>query len=455
MKLMKKYFHNIALTIFIVLLPLTVVNSEVPTKYCQNEYLNLDEELLIDRLSCIENDIPLPYNRRVSGFIDYFIRRDREYTQAVLNSKELYFPIFEEALQRHGLPDELKYLAIVESGLNTKAVSPAYAVGLWQFMNSTGRSYGLKADILIDDRMDPFMATEAACKYLKNLHHMFNDWPLALAAYNCGPGNVRRAIRRSGYRKDFWEVYRYLPRETRSYVPQFIAIAYVLNYAEDHLLFPDNIQYYPGYEEITVNQNLSLKKLALQLDVCLDDLRILNPQLKKDIVPMHRSEYTLRIPAISFEQFDANKEDILKNCEILDQKEKILVAQVDRLSPFGKEKHYHKVRNGDVLGIIAEKYHVRVSDLRRWNNLRSNTIRVGQNLVIWKVPGYKPATTRQYVKTVKPKAPIPEGKVYLVKYGDTLWDISRKFEGLSIEKIKKLNNLSSNTIKPGMKLRIG
>lgn len=452
---MKKYFLNIVLTIVFGLLLMSGIRAEVPHTTCQNEYLDLDENLLIDRLSCIENHVPLPYNQRVSGFIDYFIRRDRKYTQAVLNSKELYFPIFEEALERHGLPDELKYLAIVESGLNPKAVSPAYAVGLWQFMNSTGRSFGLKADILIDDRMDPFLATEAACRYLKSLHGMFNDWPLALAAYNCGPGNVRKAIRRSGYKKDFWEVYRYLPRETRSYVPQFIAITYVFNYAEDHMLFPDNSQYFPEFKEIVVNQNLSMNKLAAELDICIDDLRILNPQLKKDLVPMHRKEYTFRIPAFAFEKFESDSENILKASASLDSKETVLIAQVDHLSPFGKEKHYHKVRSGDVLGTIAEKYHVRVTDIRRWNNLHSNTIRVGQNLVIWKIPGYKPATTSQYARTVEPKAPIPADKVYLVKYGDTLWDISRKFEGLSIEKIKKLNNLSSNTIKPGMKLRIG
>ncbi len=452
---MKKYFLNIALTLFVGLLFIPDSHSGIPQVTCQNEYLELDENLLIDRLSCIENHVPLPYNRRVSGFIDYFIRRDRAYTQAVMNAQELYFPIFEEALERHGLPDELKYLAIVESGLNPKAVSPAYAVGLWQFMNSTGRSYGLKADILIDDRMDPFLATEAACKYLKFLYGMFNDWPLALAAYNCGPGNVRRAIRRSGYKKDFWQVYRYLPRETRSYVPQFIAITYVFNYSDEHLLFPDNNQYFPEFNEIRISQNLSLNRLAKNLNICLEDLKILNPQIKKDVIPMHRKDYVLRIPAMTYDYFESERDEILKDSEILNQKETILIAQVDRLSPFGKEKHYHRVRSGDVLGIIAEKYHVRVSDIRRWNNLRSNTIRVGQKLVIWKVPGYIPASTTEYAKTVKPKSPIPADKIYLVKYGDTLWDISRKFEGLSIEKIKKLNNLSSNTIKPGMKLRIG
>jgi membrane-bound lytic murein transglycosylase D len=301
--------------------------------------------------------------------------------------------------------------------------------------------------------MDPFLATEAACKYLKSLYGMFNDWPLALAAYNCGPGNVRRAIRRSGYKKDFWEVYRYLPRETRSYVPQFIAISYVMNYAEDHMLFAESSDALPEFETIEISQNLSMKSFAQNLGVSLEELQLLNPQIKRDLVPMHRKNYSFRIPKYASEHYRENRSAILSASEKLDDKETYWVARVDQLSPFGKEKHYYRVQSGDVLGTIAERYKVRVSHIRRWNNLRSNTIRVGQRLVIWKTPGFSPSST-QYVSNSKPQ-PIPSGKVYQVKYGDTLWDISRKFEGLSIEKIKKLNNLQNNTIKPGMVLRIG
>ena len=454
---MKGLLANFNFYLFIGLFSIALnSNAEVPHSYCANHFLEIDEVLLMDRLSCIENQVPLPYNNRVKGFIDYFMIRDRRYTESVLNSRDLYFPIFEDALQRHGLPDELKYLAIVESGLNPKAVSPAYAVGLWQFMNATGRSYGLKADILIDDRMDPFLSTDAACKYLKSLYGMFNDWPLALAAYNCGPGNVRKAIRRSGYKKDFWEVYAYLPRETRSYVPQFIAITYVLNYSDEHLIFPVSEKRFPEYGEIEVSQNLSLKVLSDELDISIDELRVLNPQIKKDVIPAHRSNYSFRIPGYSMRKFVDNKDSILLACATLDKNETVLIAQVDRLSPFGKEKYIHKVRNGDVLGKIAEKYEVRVSDIRRWNNLNSNTIKIGQSLVIWKIPGYTPeASPSQLVKNTSIQEALPADKVYLVKYGDTLWDISRKYEGLSIEKLKQLNNLPNNTIKPGMKLRLG
>lgn len=453
---MKALIKHITKRTFLAILALILVidtEAVVPEVKCQNSYLDLDEALLIDRLSCIENEIPLPYNQRVSGFIDYFMVRDRTYTQKVLNLKDLYFPIFEEALKRHNMPDEIKYLAIVESGLNPKAVSPAYAVGLWQFMNGTGRMYGLNADILIDDRMDPYLATEAACKYLKSLYGMFNDWPLALAAYNCGPGNVRKAIRRSGYKKDFWEVYRYLPRETRSYVPQFIAISYVMNYAEDHMLFAETSDALPEFETIEVSQNLSMKSFAANIGVSLEELQLLNPQIKRDLVPMHRKNYKLRIPKYAHEYYKQHRSQILAASEQLDANEIYWVAKVDELSPFGKEKHIHPVQSGDVLGTIAERYKVRVSHIRRWNNLHSNTIRIGQRLVIWKEPGFSPEAT-QYVQIAKAQ-PIPSAKVYQVKYGDTLWDISRKFEGLSIEKIKKLNNLQNNTIKPGMVLRIG
>lgn len=448
LKMKLRSFHIVfALLLFTV--PSFAGNNE-----CELNYLELEEGLLQDRLDCIENEIPLPYNYRVKGFIDYFTRRNRDYTQGVINLQDTYFPLFEETLKKNGLPEELKYLSIVESGLDPKAVSPAYAVGLWQFVYSTGRQYGLKSDLLVDDRMDPIASTQAACDYLKYLHNMFNDWPLALAAYNCGPGNVRKAIRRSGYQRDFWEVYRWLPRETRSYVPQFIAITYVMNYAEDHGFFNPEEKHFPKYREIEFSQNLSLSKFSELLLVDLEELERLNPQIKKEVVPMHRKNFKMRIPEYAYEHWLENKDDILKKSANLSQSETLLVAKVDRLSPFGKEKHVYRVKSGDVLGLIAERYHVRVSDLRRWNNLRSNTIRIGQRLVIWKVPGYKtPSNT--YAKANVEVVPIPAGKTHVVKPGESLWYISRMYEGLSVETIKKLNNLNSNKIKAGQKLRIG
>ena len=192
------------------------------------EYIPAEEtpELVADRLSCLQQTIPLPYNSNIHGFINFFTIRNREYTRLMLRRKDLYFPIFEKYLAKYNLPQELKYLSVIESGLNPRAISRASAVGLWQFMSFTGRYFNLYSDWYFDDRMDPEKSTEAACLYLKQLHSMFKNWELALAAYNSGPGTVNRAIRRSGYKRTFWEIYNYLPRETRSYVPQYVAIIY-------------------------------------------------------------------------------------------------------------------------------------------------------------------------------------------------------------------------------------
>ncbi|MEJ2003903.1 MAG: lytic transglycosylase domain-containing protein [Cyclobacteriaceae bacterium] len=209
-------------------------------------------DLIEDRVSCIESEIPLNYNERVHAFVNYFAVKDRDYMRMILRRKEKFFPLFEKYLKKYGLPDELKYLSIVESGLNPTAISPARAVGLWQFMPTTGRYFGLYQDWFVDERMDPEKSTEAACKYLKQLYGMFGDWELAISAYNTGPGNVRKAIRRSGYKKTFWEIYPWLHRETRSYLPQFVAIIYVMNYADVHNFIVNDEEYEMETDTLTL-----------------------------------------------------------------------------------------------------------------------------------------------------------------------------------------------------------
>ena len=209
----------------------------LPMEY---EYIPAEEtpELVADRLACLQQTIPLNYTSNIQGFINFFTIRNREYTRLMLRRKDIYFPLFEEQLAKYNLPEELKYLSIIESGLNPRAVSRASAVGLWQFMSYTGRYFNLQHDWYFDDRMDPEKSTQAACRYLSQLYSMFHNWELALAAYNSGPGTVKRAIRRSGYKRTFWEIYNYLPRETRSYVPQFVAIIYAMNYANSSRICP-------------------------------------------------------------------------------------------------------------------------------------------------------------------------------------------------------------------------
>jgi len=413
-------------------------------------------DLIADRLNCIEGDITLEFNDKVYSFINYFIVRNRDYTKNVIAKSTLYFPVMEKYLAKYNLPDELKYLSIVESGLNAQAISRAGAGGLWQFMPYTGRSYALHQDWYIDERFDPEQSTEAACEYLSMLYNMFGDWELALAAYNSGPGNVRKAIRRSGYKKNFWEIYRYLPRETRSYVPQFVAIMYAFKYAEEHNLLTQDAQYLMASDTIMINGFINLKILADNLGICYEDIKKLNPNLKRYGVKTNNSNYPINIPEDKILAFRENRVAIIDAASTEGLKELEYLARNSIGSTFGRDKVVYKVRSGDVLGTIAEKYRVRVSDIRKWNRLHGNLIRVGQRLDIWVYPGTKPRTVASHKKVAPPITIDYNGKkVYTVQPGDTLWDIAKKYEGLNIDKIKKLNNLKNSKIKPGQKLIIG
>jgi membrane-bound lytic murein transglycosylase D len=423
------------------------------------EYIPGDDSpaLVRERLACIQNKIPLTYNERVHAFINFFTVRDREYTRMVATRREVYFPLFEKYLAKYGLPDELKYLSIIESALNPKAVSRARAVGLWQFMSPTGRHYGLQHDWFIDDRMDPDKATEAACKYLRDLYAMFGDWELALASYNAGPGNVKKAIRRAGYKKNFWEAYAYLPRETRSYVPQFVAITYAMRYLDDHNFYGISEEVLMPSDTLHVKQFLNFETLANLTGVCLEDLQMLNPSVQRNAVPYKGKVHVIRVPLISKEVLSFNRYAILDSASKVGQRELEMLAKNSEGSTYGRDKVVYRVKSGDVLGSIAIRYNVRVADIRKWNNLSGNTIRVNQRLNIWlRQPASGiPASTNTVavVKTTVP-LPIPNSKTYTVQPGDTLWDISRKFEGLTIDKLKTLNNLSGSKLQPGQKLII-
>lgn len=406
----------------------------------------LNYDLVQDRIKCIENTIPLHFNEKVYSFINYFTVKNRDYTRLMLKRQNLYFPIFEKYLKKYGLPDELKYLSIIESGLNPKATSWAKAVGLWQFMPLTGRSFNLHQDWYIDERMDPEKSTEAACRYLKQLYGMFDDWELAIAAYNTGPGNIRKAIRRSGYQKSFWTIYPHLYRETRSYVPQLVAMIYVMNYADEHNLYEDDIEFMPVYDTIVVNNYVHMETLANQLGICADDLHKLNPGLMRNAVPDNIKDYPVRIPYDVKELLEENRLAILDSASKVGREKLEHLAKNSYGSTYGRDKIVYRVKSGDVLGTIANRYNVRVLDIKKWNNLSSNLIRVGQPLNIWLNGSVAASTGYQ---------PLPSSKMYVVQPGDTLWDISRKYEGITIEKIKELNNLNDTNIKPGQKLKLG
>lgn len=426
---------------------------ELPTEI---EYIPGDDlpAVVREKLECIEKTIPLIYNDRVHSFINYFTVRDREYTRMVAGRKNLYFPLFEKYLAKYGLPDELKYLAIIESGLNPKAVSRARAVGLWQFMSPTGRHYGLQHDWYMDDRMDPEKSTEAACRYLRDLYGMFHNWELALASYNAGPGNVKKAIRRSGYKKTFWEVYNYLPRETRSYVPQFVAIIYAMNYLDDHNFYNIGQELHMPYDTLNVSKFLHFNTFANLTGICMEDLQKLNPSIQRNALPDVAKKYTIKIPVIAKESLILNRFAILDSASKVGKKELEVLAKNTEGSTYGRDRVVYRVKSGDVLGGIAIRYNVRVNDIRKWNNLRGNTIHVGQRLNIWlKQPMNGSTVVASAPKQVAP-VPVPDSKTYIVQQGDTLWDISQKFQGLTIDKIKQLNNLTNSKIQPGQKLVI-
>ena len=407
-------------------------------------------QVIAERLSALQGKIELTYNGKVQSFIDYFTIRDREYTRMVQRRKDLYFPLFEKKLREYGLPDELKYLSIIESGLNPRVMSRARAVGLWQFMSGTGRYMGLSNDWYIDERMDPEKSTDAACRYLAQLYSIFGDWQLALAAYNSGPGTVRNAIRRSGYKKNFWEVYARLPRETKSYVPQFIAIIYAMNYTEEHNLVEMAREQVQPHDTIQVQQFLHFETFANLTGTCLEDMQRLNPSVMRSALPDNGKKHVIKIPIWSKAALSQNRQFILDSASKIGRKELESLAKNSSGNTYGREVQIYRVRSGDVLGSISERFGVRVNDIKKWNSLSGNTIRVGQRLSIWTFP-VRSLSSSKVLNTILSS----DTKTYTVQPGDTLWEISKRLPGVSIEKIKSLNSLKNNKLKPGQKLILG
>lgn len=400
------------------------------------------------RVQAMDTEMPFELNETIFSFINYFTVRNRSYTKMTLARMDTYMPLFEKVLEKQQMPDDIKYLAIIESGLNPKARSRVGAMGLWQFMPATGREYKLYVNQHMDDRMDPELATEAAVRYLKALHRMFGDWEVALAAYNCGPGNVRRAIRRSGGKRTFWGIYNHLPRETRSYVPQFQAIMYVLQHAKEHNLILEEPSFPIPYETVQFNHEVDLEKFAEISGICIEDIEELNPSILKRRIPPSHKHYALKVPKTNSEFLAENMEWISDSVSTAYHADRLVAAQ----SNLGDgEKITYRVRSGDALGTIARRYNVSVSDLKSWNGLYSNLIRVGQQLSIYTD---SPPFDQNLASTSSNDNPS-KGRVYTVQPGDSLWLISRKVEGVTIDQIKKLNNLNNNRIKPGQKLIIG
>lgn len=458
-----------------------------------------DDEIIAARVEGLENIMPMPYNKHVKKYIDYFLYKRPSFVKEMLEKKEFYFPVFERYLAQHGIPDEMKYLALLESGLEPTIMSHAKAVGLWQFMSPTAREYGLKINGFMDERMHIEKSTDASFRYLTWLYNYFHDWELALASYNTGPGNLRRAIRRSG-KTDYWALHNYIHRDTRAYVPQWAALNYLMNYSAEHGIFPDpeKTMYPVATENLLLNGPLNLEKFAELNYLDLNTIKRLNPHFTSIDIPSYARNLEVKIPQNTYAYFEENKDCILDLASVLSDPTDNIASHTDSKGTYHYEKKtvkkYYRVRSGDYLGKIASRNGVRVSDLKRWNRLRSNTIQKGQRLVFYKSQSVKVYDVIEPVKTteVEENKPVlakntspsseerPNVKVvsqsdkvaansetkpepsytnvkktvkryHFVRRGDNLTHIARAY-GTTISKLKDWNNLRSNNIQKGQRL---
>ena len=419
---------------------------------------DIPDSVFIARLKAMNSFIPLPYNDIIKNHIVFYTQKIPHKIDLILGMSAYYLPIFEEIIDQYDLPKELRIMAVIESALNPNACSRVKARGLWQFMYRTALQYNLKINSYVDERLDPIASTHAACKYLKDSYTIFGDWALAIASYNCGAGNVNKAIRRAGSR-DFWKIYPYLPRETRGYVPSFVAALYTLNYYKEHKIVPRAISMPAHVDTFMIHKPLHFGQISEVVGVTVEELQNLNPQYIKQIIPGSPEGMVLNLPYQYTTTFVNNedsiytyKDSLFFNPIIFKETKGNNLAS----SSSGSERstsYTHIVRKGETLGGIAMKYGVKLSDLQRWNHTKSK-ISIGQTIVIHGRRSSSSDDEPSYASA--PQTKKSGGYVYYtVRRGDTLWGISRKFEGVTLNDILELNGLTKNSkIAPGKKLKI-
>lgn len=424
---------------------------------------NVPDSVFRNRLEKMNSYITLPYNETVRNFIILYTEKMPTKMGNILGLCQYYMPIFEDTFNQYNLPDELKYVAIIESALNPVAVSRAGAKGMWQFMLKTAKSYGLEINTFVDERLDPFKSADAAARYLTDSYKLFGDWNLAISSYNCGPGNVNKAIRRSGSR-DFWSVYDYLPRETRGYVPAFVGAMYAVKYSKENGLVANNVQMPAQIDTFEIHRNLHFQQISDLVGIPMDEIRNLNPQYIKDIIPGNSKTYVLRLPYNYASNFIANEDSIYtyKAAELFNPQTLTESKSSVQSGSQSESRIRYTVRSGDYLGKVASKYNVSVNQLKQWNHLRSNTLQVGQKLYIYRGGGSAAPAERTSVSSSSSssRASADSGTAssnsfttYTVKSGDTLFKIAQKYPGVSADAIMKFNGIGSS-IRPGMKIKI-
>ena len=436
--------------------------------YAHDSVPSADPIVVEGRLAKLNAQSPfdLVYNNDVQNYINLYVVRKRDLVERMLGLSQLYYPMFEEHLDKYNIPLELKHLAVTESALNATATSRSGARGLWQFMYNTGKMYNLEVNSYVDERCDPYKSTEAACQLLQALYKMFGDWQMVLAAYNAGPGTVNKAIRRAGGgKKTYWEIRPYLPRETQAYVPGFIAATYVMTYHAEHNLFPVAAKKsFYDVDTVTVKQPVNFSQLEAVLGIPYSEIAFLNPTYKLGVIPQSFGKsYTLTLPVNKVGAFVSNEQAIYDFIKTDTAMTSLAVEQI---------KSTHTVKSGETITSISRRYKCSVTDIRAWNGLKSNYLKPGQKLVIY-TPGKvtapttvqeKPkaaSTTTQQTKTTNTNgstAAASSGtkyKYYTVQSGDSLYSISKK-TGVSVEQLKKLNGLGDKyMLHPGQKIKVG
>lgn len=433
----------------------------------------LDDSLLAKRIAIMNINSPFEYkyNQDIKQWIKYYLKH-RQFLGRIIGLSELYFPIFEETFSKYDVPLELKYLAVVESALNPNAKSRAGAVGLWQFMYRTGLLYDLNVTSYVDDRKDPYKSTEAAARHMRDLYDIYHDWALVLAAYNAGAGRINRAVLNSGGKTNYWQILPYLPAETRNYVPAFIAVSYIMSYYNELNIVPSPPKFKDvEIDTVAIKYNTNLKTISDFFGIPYEDLKFLNPQYIKDIIPSSEHQiYCIRIPKKYQMQFYSKEKafyDTLLAKRTVTIDTNTTLKNIPIVQNTGNVI-YHKVQSGQTLSTIAAKYRVNVSDIKRWNNLKSNMIYVGQKLKIYtNSPPPKTSSTASTNATANTSttnttntsnqssstSTKTQNIVHIVKSGETLSAIAIKY-GVSVENIKKWNNLSSDKLSIGQKLTI-
>ena len=415
---------------------------------------SIPDSVYIRRLKEMNSFITLPYNDIVRGYLIHYSEKMKSGMKRIIGLSSYYMPIFQETFDRHGLPEELKAMAIIESALNPTAVSRAGAKGMWQFMYNTAKLYGLHIDSFVDERLDPVKSADAAARYLKDAYKIFGDWNLAIASYNCGAGNVQKAIKRAGSRQ-FWDIWPFLPRETRGYVPAFVGALYALKYHKEHGIEALAVPMPAHTDTFKIRKMVHLKQVSELTGVPLEELQSLNPQYRHNIIPGNDREYILRIPYKFTDAFIAHEDSLHRH------KDSIYFnpLTIKKIKDGGDgQRIVYKVKSGDYLGKIATRYRVTVTQIKKWNGLKSNNISIGQRLVIYSGRAGAVASSSSSGSSSGPKvntAAAAKGHtLYKVKEGDSFYLIAKNYPGVSAQNIMDYNGLSSSSLRPGITIKI-